>query len=117
MAVDQKTVHQGSQIIKKLNLEIKKIKGRTKEGLLEAALLIRERTIPLTPIETGDLRTSFYVEPEGFVIEIGTELKYAVPVHERVEAHHDVGGAKYLEKAVDESRKDVVNIIKARAKI
>jgi hypothetical protein len=50
--------------MKGLNVELEKIKGRCNAGLIEAAILIRrstETTPPLTPVDTGNLRASWFV--------------------------------------------------------
>ena len=60
----------------------------------------------LTPVETGTLRASGHVEgPEigGNVVTVtmafgGAASDYAAIVHERLDVHHPVGQAKYLEQ-------------------
>jgi hypothetical protein len=50
--------------LKGLNVELEKIKGRCAAGLIDAAILIRrstETTPPLTPVDTGNLRVSWFV--------------------------------------------------------
>lgn len=50
-------------VLKNLNKEIDKIEGRTLKGLIRSAILIRrdmEVTPPLIPVDTGNLRASFY---------------------------------------------------------
>ena len=47
----------------RLNLELKKVEGGTVEGLMEASIHIRretEATEPLTPIDKGNLRQSWF---------------------------------------------------------
>jgi hypothetical protein len=57
--------------MKNLNKEIKGIEGRTMKGMIEAILPIRhdmEHTPPLIPVDTGNLRSSFFtVTSEGSV--------------------------------------------------
>jgi len=51
------------QVMARLNAEIKMIKGRTYGGLLDAAVLVREKTeesSPRTPIDKGNLRASWF---------------------------------------------------------
>ncbi len=48
----------------RLNKEIEGIKGRSAKGLIEAAILIRretELTPPFTPVDTGNLRSSWFI--------------------------------------------------------
>lgn len=50
--------------LKGLNVELARIKGRCNAGLIEAAILIRrstETTPPLTPVDLGNLRASWFV--------------------------------------------------------
>jgi hypothetical protein len=52
------------EVMKNLNDEIVKIKGRTMQGLIKAAIVIRrdmDRTPPLIPVKTGNLRASWFV--------------------------------------------------------
>lgn len=51
-------------VLKNLNKELEKMKGRTLAGLIEAAAVIRrstETTPPLTPVDIGNLRASWFV--------------------------------------------------------
>lgn len=50
---------------KRLNTEIEKIKGATLSGLLEAGLLIKAEAQALTPVVTGNLRNSAFVNWSG----------------------------------------------------
>jgi hypothetical protein len=84
------------------------------EGLTTSAELVRGRSVARTPLEYGDLRSSQTVVPateaelESAVV---SDLDYAVPVHEDLNAYHDDGEAKFLERAVTESRDDIGDII------
>jgi hypothetical protein len=52
------------EVIRNLNIEIAKIKGATKQGLIKSFALIRyntEHTPPLTPVDLGNLRASWFV--------------------------------------------------------
>jgi hypothetical protein len=52
------------EVMRNLNAEIVKIKGRTMQGLIKAAIDIRRdmaHTPPLIPIKTGNLRASWFV--------------------------------------------------------
>lgn len=96
----------------------------------EGALFVEgEETITaaklLTPVDEGNLRSSGHVQlpvvgPNGVTVEIGfggpagsgnhggdsnpEDVGYAVPVHEDLTAHHDVGQAKYLEAPLTQRR-------------
>lgn len=64
-----------------------------------------------TPVDTGALRASRFVEPpriEGREISVslgfgGPAAPYAIHVHEDLDAYHEVGEAKYLEGPLRES--------------
>lgn len=103
-----------------LNREIKKIKGRTKTGLWQAALVIRRRAQQLTPVDTANLKGSAYTQawdsPLGPGAEIGYTASYAPFVHE-VQASHRVGQWKFLETAMKEKSAEVLDIIKRHAKV
>lgn len=57
-----------------------------------------------TPVDTGRLRSTAYVAPPrlagDWTVELGYGTNYAVAVHERTEASHSTGEAKFLENAV-----------------
>lgn len=65
----------------------------------------------LTPVDTGALRASEYVEGpirEGrriyvFIVAGGPTVTYAFIVHEDLEAFHKTGQAKYIEQPLSES--------------
>jgi len=59
----QVKLHGFDKVMRNLNKEIEGIKGRSLKGLIRAAILIRrdmEHTSPRIPIDTGNLRASFY---------------------------------------------------------
>lgn len=72
-----------------INKEVLKMKVKSLKGLIEAAIIIRrsmEQTAPLTPVDSGNLRASWFVvtaftQPEGsspnFTGEDSGELKSA----------------------------------------
>lgn len=56
-----------------------------------------------TPVETGYLKSSIggaggYSFVRGWIAGVGTNVKYAIFVHERMGLRHPVGGAKFMEK-------------------
>lgn len=75
----------------------------------------------LTPVDTGALQASGTTEPaelDGHVVkkEIGFNTDYAAAVHENLNAHHDVGQAKYLETAMKEDQKKFNPFMEKRIK-
>lgn len=81
------------------------------EALAAAMVTEMEYTITeakqRTPVDTGTLRASGTVsapDVSGSRIEVaggfgGAAQNYAIPVHERMDARHPVGQAKFLESA------------------
>jgi hypothetical protein len=62
------------EMIKELNRELERIPGATIQGLIKGARLIRETTEtvpPLTPVDLGNLRASWYVVTSQNVIRVG----------------------------------------------
>ena len=109
------------KVLKNLNKEIGKIKGRTKAGIWEAALAVRYRAQELTPVETGHLKGFVSTpppidSPRGPGTYIAFHAEYAVYVHE-IQARHKAGQWKFLETALRELKKKVLDIIKRNAKI
>ena len=79
----------------------------------------------MTPVDTGALRGSGHVQmPEetmfGMSVKMGfggvagagentEDVGYALPVHERMDVHHKVGGPKYLERAIQKHMPSMVS--------
>lgn len=110
-----------SGVLKNLNSAIAGIKGRTEGGVLKAALLVDRRSGEKTPVRFGILKASRSTqliqggnEPQAAV---SYKAAYAPFVHENLEAHHNVGEAKFLEHAVNESTGDIVRIIGEEARV
>jgi hypothetical protein len=80
-------------------------------ALYQEALLVEKVSRERTPVLTGALRASHetsepFREEDTLSCEIsvgGPAAPYAVWVHEKVEIHHKVGQAKFLESAVLEA--------------
>ena len=69
------TLNGFSDIVKRLNNEIQAIKGRSMKGLIRASVLVRrdmENTPPLIPLDTGNLRASYYTVTAFTVSQGGT---------------------------------------------
>jgi hypothetical protein len=62
--VEEMRIRGMDTVLRNLNKEITAIEGRTLKGLIRAVILIRrqmEMVPPLTPVEFGNLRSSFFV--------------------------------------------------------
>lgn len=75
----------------------------------------------LTPVKTGALQASGTTEPanvDGEAISkvIGFNTNYAAPVHERLNARHAVGQAKFLETAMTQDAPKLGPFVAARVK-
>lgn len=79
------------------------------QGLFEAGNMIVTEAKRRVPVDLGALKGSGYVTaptatPGGTNVEVGfggPAAGYAIYVHEDLSAHHPVGEAKYLERAVE----------------
>lgn len=92
-----------------------------KQGLRDEANIIIQKSVRQTPREFGDLRRSATVEETKetkteYELTLGFNTEYAAAVHENLNAHHDVGKAKYLEDPlmarVDDIPKNIAKRIK-----
>lgn len=82
-------------------------KEATRAALHQEGLALMAEAVKRTPVDTGRLRASAYAEPSPesdsrLVEKVGFGAEYALAVHERTEAHHEVGQAKFLTSALDE---------------
>lgn len=89
-------------------------------GLYAGGNIIMSDSIPRVPVDTGNLRASGYVTlPKDHTVEIGyggSAKSYAVPVHEKTEVRHEVGEAKYLERAAESREKNAREAINGRVR-
>lgn len=118
------------KVIMNLNKEIKQIKGRSMQGLIEAVMLVRvdmEKTPPLIPVDTGNLRASWFTSPyykgKGFGLIFGFSANYAIFVHEMMEGdggkinwNRPGSGPKFLQASLFRNEKEILDIIKKNAK-
>jgi len=109
------------KVLANLNKEIGKIEGQTVAGMRAALLKVKALSIVKTPVDTGNLRQSHFVDVrkkkrsiEGI---IGAIAAYAIFVHEDLEAKHTVGEAKFLENAIRESAPIILATIAKFAKV
>jgi hypothetical protein len=110
------------RVLTNLNRQVLKIKKRTAAGMWEAALIVQRRSMELTPVDTGNLKGSAYsiLVPRllagGPGAEIGYTASYAPFVHE-IDRNYKVGQWKFLETALKEKRKEVLEAIRRRARV
>jgi hypothetical protein len=105
------------KLMARLQVLDKEMTQKTAEALRKAGGEIIRVAIPKTPRKTGELRSrSFNEGPlqegsrhiqvigyEKFAGDWDQDNAYAVAVHENLEARHDIGEAKYLEHAIEET--------------
>lgn len=87
-------------------------------ALYQEGLAIDAVAVKRVPVDTGRLRSTHYVAPptDDGVCEVGFGTDYALPVHDRVEVYHKVGGPLYLKSALDEAQSGYVDRLAKRTK-
>ena len=107
--------------LRKLNREVSRVRGRTLQSMLKAAILVRSESQRRTPVDEGNLRASHYVSSNNSernpIVEVGCTANYAVYVHENLTARHTVGEAKFLENAIASLQGRILSIIRGGARI
>lgn len=112
-------------VLMNLNKEIRKIEGRTKEGLFEAGIFIQGESMEVVPVKFGPLINSAFTNPpverqRGPVVTVGYTQKYAPFVHEMPASFNYTKpgtGPKYLQKPISENHANILRIIQKRAMI
>ncbi len=106
------------------NDEFKKNLAKATASMREGAVtavklsvaLIKTESQKKTPVDLGNLKAGHYGrthrKAKSVVGEVGAVAEYAIYVHEDLEAHHPTGEAKFLERAIDESRPKIRDILK-----
>lgn len=90
-------------------------------SLFEEGQAIQAASQQLVPVDTGRLRASAYTNPpregsDGPEVTVGYGTTYALPVHERVEAYHATGQAKFLEAAFNANMRGFLSRLSERIK-
>ena len=113
-------------VLRNLNKEMKAINGRSMKGLIQAAIVIRrdmDYTSPMIPIDTGNLRASWFTEPFFITgspaLIIGFTAFYAVFVHENIGVHFQRpgAGAKFMEASMKRNSREILETIAHEARI
>lgn len=87
------------------------------QGAEEAAQRLLQASNQRVPVDSGELRDSGRVTVEGLEASVGYGAPHAVAVHENLEAHHDQGQAKFLEAALLEEQRALLEAIAASIKL
>ena len=120
------------KVIMNLRREIAMIKGRSMAGLIEGAMIIRrdmDRTPPMIPLDTGNLRASWFTESFYVTgdpgLKIGFSANYATFVHEmldnsgtkKINWSRPGSGPKFFQAALFRNTYQVLEAIRNNAKI
>ena len=113
-------------VLRNLNKEIEKMGRASGKGLIKSAVLLRrsmETDTPLIPIDTGNLRASWFTDlrkhREGYEMRLGFTANYAWYVHENVGANfkRPGAGAKFFEAALKRNTDKILEIIRREARV
>lgn len=90
----------------------KALPARKRQALDASGITVEGAAKQKTPVETGRLRSSIaYRVINDDEVHIGTNVEYAIFVHENLDAYHAIGQAKFLEDALAEQEKTVRQLI------
>lgn len=108
------------KVLRNINKQVKRVKNDSMKGLIESAIIIRrsmDKEEPLVPVDTGNLRSSWFTTPlhPRIALRIGFTANYAVFAHENREAKNwgrkGKAGPKFLEKALERNQKKITQTI------
>ncbi len=115
------------RVMRNLQIELDKIKIGSAAGLVEAVEFIHadtEKTPPVTPVDTGNLRSSwstrFFRRSKQSVIIFGYSANYALYVHEMIGPinwSRPNSGSKWLQYAIQRNVDRIFYIIAGNTKI
>lgn len=110
-------------VLKNLNRAIIKIGGNTTKGMLAAGLFVEGESNEIVPQRDGFLINSSFTSvgkiAKRIIARVGYTKKYAPFVHEMPETNNFTKpgtGPKFLWKAVTKNSRQILQIIRARAK-
>lgn len=103
-------------MVKQHNAKLTEIEKAARAALQDVAKDVLKVAKQYAPREDGDLRKSGKVNVDDTTVIVRFTAPHAWLQHERLDYAHDEGGAKFLERAVDEvgSANAVVSGIQAR---
>jgi len=120
------------KLLRQLNSTVTNVEQGAIKGLLAGGLLIQRRAMKRTPVEHGFLRASAFTrraQNDSSLVEVGYTAGYAKFVHEKTAmklrgkrrrsglgTYWNPGEAKFLEKAYNESVREVIDLVKKFAK-
>lgn len=77
------------KVLKNLNREIRKIRGRTEKGLYRAAIPIRADAQRLCPVVTGNLKASAYIIITGGTVRAGADPSFRGENARKMKSQHE----------------------------
>ena len=92
------------------------IENEVQKRLVDCAQDLVEVSNDRTPLDSGDLRGSIKEdtkELDKLIVKVGSNLPYAARQHEEMDYKHMNGGAKYLERPLDEKAQTYINYVSA----
>ncbi|UFU03438.1 HK97 gp10 family phage protein [Ruania suaedae] len=103
-------------MVKQNNAKLTEIEKAGRDALQDEAKKILKRAKELAPKDDGVLRRSGRVLVNDVNVTVRFRAPHAWIQHENLDYKHDVGEAKYLERAVDESNfeAEIVHNVGAR---
>lgn len=122
MAIGRNGITGTARVLRNFNREVRAIKMRGAAGMVKAALIVKRRSMQLTPVDTGNLKGSAYTAISASLIknpvaEIGYTASYALYVHEMDKVHKPPTQWKFLETALKEKEREALEAIKSDAHI
>lgn len=113
------TVKGDLEMNRKLRAMAKKAPLQFAFAAYEEMVIERNEMEQRTPVATGNLRDSLTVSQpvirgNDILVSVYTDVDYAPMVHEDLEAHHDVGEAKFMESVLRESQPHMAERIAKR---
>ena len=108
-----------NEVLRNLDMVERKVKESIRNSVRDCSFDLLQRAKDLTPVDTGDLKASGFVEitDNGDVVEVGFNTPYALKQHEDLTYNHPQGGqSKYLEEPfqqnLDKYKEKIIEDIK-----
>lgn len=109
-------------VLRNINREVKQMKRGSAGALRRAALIVKGEALPLTPIDTGNLRAGCFTDVhdswQGPYAVIGYTAAYAPFVHERTDLKHNPPTqAKFLEQALKNTEDQITAVLRSETSV
>jgi len=87
--------------------------GVKRKALNAAGIEVSGKAIELAPRDTSRLKSSITHElVSESEVHVGTNVEYAIYVHEDLQAFHREGQAKYISEAIEQEENNVRQLVK-----